>query len=88
MKIKLAVVRAKRAVRRCSAPPPHVSFFLFFFIQQIFICISYKYNSSLYKKLCTQLVVYRKSYVQDSLLGKKSMRISYFSNNYAYKLYA
>jgi hypothetical protein len=53
-----------KLVWRAVAPPragfPFFIFFLNFFFQQFFLYISYVYNSSLWKKLCTQLEVYKK----------------------------
>jgi hypothetical protein len=64
------------------------SFYSSFFIQQFFLYISYVHNSSLWKKLCTQLDVYRKNYAHNLLLEKKNIHTSYSPSSCAHKLYA
>jgi hypothetical protein len=80
-KTSLASGRSKRPRRPCPARA-HVGLFLFFFFssfffQQFFLYISYMHNSSLWKKLCTQLDVYRKIYAHNLLLEKKNIHTSY-----------
>jgi hypothetical protein len=68
------VWRAVAPSDRAARPPrrfPFFVFFLNFFFQQFFLYISYVYNSSLWKKLCTQIEVLQKNYAHKLLLAKK-----------------